>query len=46
MIGVSEQELMLYTNEAIQAAAQAPQGGNVRLDTTQLNQEQNLAANI
>lgn len=49
MIGVSEQELMLYVNEAMQAAAQmAPQGqgGNVRMDTEQLNQEQSLAANV
>jgi len=47
MIGVSEQELMLYVNEAMQAAStQAPTGGNVRVDNTQLNQEQNLAANV
>ena len=47
MIGVSEQELMLYVNEAMQAATQgAPQGGNVKMDTTQLNQEQSLAANV
>lgn len=49
MIGVSEQELMLYVNEAMQAASQmAPQGqgGNVRVDNTQLNAEQSLAANV
>lgn len=49
MIGVSEQELMLYVNEAMQAASQMNpqgQGGNVRVDNTQLNQEQSLAANV
>jgi hypothetical protein len=49
MIGVSEQELQMYVNQAMQAAEQMqgqPQGGNVRMDTTQLNAEQNLAANV
>lgn len=47
MIGVSEQELMLYVNQAMQAAEQmAPQGGQVKMDTTQMNAEQNLAANV
>lgn len=50
MIGVSEQELMLYVNEAMQAAAQLspmqPQGGQVRMQNEQMNQEQDLAANV
>jgi len=49
MIGVSEQELMLYVNEAMQAASQmAPQGqgGAVKVDQTQMNQEASLAANV
>lgn len=49
LIGVSEQELQLYANEAMQAAAQmgmqAP-GGQVQMKTDQLNAEQNLAANV
>lgn len=50
LIGVSEQELMLYVNQAMQAASQMqpqqPQGGQVKMDTTQMGQEQNLAANV
>lgn len=50
MIGVSEQELMLYANEAMQNAAtmqpQAQGGGNVKMDTTQMQQEQSLAAPV
>jgi hypothetical protein len=48
MIGVSEQELQMYVNQAMQTAAQMqqPQGGNVRMDTTQMNAENNLAANV
>lgn len=49
MIGVSEQELQMYVNQAMQAASQMqgqPTGGNVKMDTTQLNAEQNLAANV
>lgn len=46
MIGVSEQELMLYVNEAMQAAAQNPQGGAVKIDQTKMNEEQSLAANV
>jgi hypothetical protein len=44
MIGVSEQELMLYVNQAMQAAEQmAPQGGPVKMQTEQMNQEQSVA---
>jgi hypothetical protein len=44
MIGVSEQELMLYVNQAMQAAEQmAPQGGQVKMQTEQMNQEQSVA---
>lgn len=50
MIGVSEQELMLYANEAMQNAAtmqpQQPQGGAVRVGTEQMNAEQSLSANV
>lgn len=46
MIGVSEQELQMYANEALQAAAQPPQAGNIKMDNTQLNAEQNIAANV
>lgn len=50
MIGVSEQELMLYANEAMQNAAimqpQVQGGGNVKMDTTQMQQEQSLAAPV
>jgi len=48
MIGISEQELQMYVNQAMQAAAQQQQvpAGNVQMDTTQLNAEQNLAANV
>lgn len=47
MIGVSEQELQMYVNQAMQAAEQmAPQGGNVRMDTTQMNAEQSISANV
>lgn len=48
MIGVSEQELQMYVNQAMQAAAQQTQAptGNVQMDTTQLNAEQSLAANV
>lgn len=49
MIGVSEQELQMYVNQAMQAASQMqgqPTVGNVKMDTTQLNAEQNLAANV
>jgi hypothetical protein len=52
MIGVSEQELQMYVNQAMQAAEQmapqlAPQqGGAVRMDNTEMNAEQNLAANV
>lgn len=47
MIGVSEQELMAYANEAMQAAAQmAPQGGQVRMETEQLNKEASPAASV
>jgi hypothetical protein len=49
MIGVSEQELQMYVNQAMQAAEQMqgqPQGGQVRMDTTQMNAEQNVSANV
>lgn len=46
IIGISEQELMLYVNEAMQNAAQPQAGGNVKFDTTELQQEQSLAANV
>lgn len=50
MIGVSEQELMLYADQAMQAAAQMqpqqPQGGRVQLETEQLNEEQQVSANV
>lgn len=46
LIGVSEQELMLYVNQAMQAAQEQAPGGNVRVDNTELNQEQSLAANV
>lgn len=49
MIGVSEQELMLYVNEAMQAATQmAPQqqGGQVQVDQTQMNAEQSIAPTL
>ncbi|MBK9580211.1 MAG: hypothetical protein IPO40_24365 [Fibrobacteres bacterium] len=44
MIGVSEQELMLYVNQAMQAAEQmAPQGGQVKMQTGEMNKEQSVA---
>jgi hypothetical protein len=44
MIGVSEQELMLYVNQAMQAAEQmAPQGGQVKMQTKEMNSEQSVA---
>jgi hypothetical protein len=47
MIGVSEQELQMYVNQAMQAAEQmAPQGGQVRMDNTEMNAEQNISANV
>lgn len=48
MIGVSEQELQMYVSEAMQAAAQMQpqQSGPVKMDTTQMNAEQNIAANV
>ena len=47
MIGVSEQELQMYVNEAMSAAAQQqPTGGNVQIKQDQLNAEQNVAANV
>lgn len=52
MLGVSEQELTMYANQAMQEAAmmapQQPQGGGgqVRMETEQMNQEDNIAANV
>lgn len=48
MIGVSEQQLMLYVDQAMQAAAnmQQPQGGQIRMETDQLNAEQSVATPV
>ncbi len=48
MIGVSEQELMMYANEAMQNAAQmqGQQGGQVKMDNTQMNQEQQIGVTV
>jgi hypothetical protein len=49
MIGVSEQELQMYVNQAMQAAEQMVGqggGGAVRMDNTEMNAENNLAANV
>ncbi len=50
MIGVSEQELQMYVGEAMREAQmqqqQPPQGGQVQMQSEQLQAEQGVAANV
>jgi hypothetical protein len=50
MIGVSEQELMMYVDRAMQEESnlqqRPPQGGSVKIDQTQQNAENNISANV